>query len=141
MAVSFCLTKFLQAVSVSFYTSSTMLSFLLLAFLPLVASKVLLRYNPAAGDPASVLGLQNLQGWDGAEWPSGQPQNASAYFKTEKDPSGVPAGHVHRDPHFLRSEYHALNGKTLPDQTYYIGYHAMWKWDDPNVNGMALFQW
>jgi hypothetical protein len=68
-----------------------MLFLLLLAGLPIASTTVLLSYNAARGDAASVLGLQNLQGWDDVSWPAGQAQNASAYFTTTKDPNGVPA--------------------------------------------------
>ncbi|KAJ6554696.1 hypothetical protein B0H19DRAFT_1072055 [Mycena capillaripes] len=81
------------------------------------SAKILLSYDASAGNPASVLGQQNLQGWDRARWPAGQKQNASAFFTTPTDPNGVPAAHVHKDAHFIRSEYHMLVEKTAADQT------------------------
>lgn len=63
----------------------------------------------------------------GTTWPQGQSQNASAYFTAARDPSGVPAAHVHREPYFTRSEYHALKGDTVENAMYYIGYRVMWQ--------------
>ncbi|KAK7024931.1 hypothetical protein R3P38DRAFT_2951827 [Favolaschia claudopus] len=111
---------------------------LFLAILPLVSGTVLVKYSAAAGDQTSALGLLNLGGYDDAQWPSGQSQNDSAYFKTATDPNGVPAAHVHKAQHFARAEYHLLKGKTEVDKTYYIGYHVMWK----NVDYQTIvMQW
>ncbi|KAF8217042.1 hypothetical protein K438DRAFT_2007726, partial [Mycena galopus ATCC 62051] len=95
-------------------------------------------YSAADGDATSVLGLLNLGGYDDAPWPSGQGQNASAFFETATDPNGVPAAHVHKAAHFARAEYHSLKGKTEASTTYYIGYHVMWQ----NVDYQTIcMQW
>jgi hypothetical protein len=113
----------------------------LFGLFPFVSAKLLLSYNASAGDPASVLGKQNLEGWGGAAWPSGQAQNASAYFKTATDPNGVPAAHVHKDAHFVRSEYHMLVGQTTADQTYYIGYYVSFGAGADYQSCPIVFQW
>ncbi|KAJ7666783.1 hypothetical protein DFH06DRAFT_1384179 [Mycena polygramma] len=113
----------------------------LLALVPLASAKLLLSYDAAAGDAASVLVTQNLEGWGGAKWPSGQGQNASAYFTTAKDPQGVAAAHVHKDAHFARSEYHVLVAKTAEDQTYYIGYHVFFGAGADYQSCPIVFQW
>ncbi|KAJ6511208.1 hypothetical protein C8R45DRAFT_1068960 [Mycena sanguinolenta] len=113
----------------------------LISVLPFASAKLLLNYNASAGDAASVLGLQNLEGWNGAAWPSGQGQNASAFFTTAKDPNGVPAAHVHKDAHFARSEYHMLKGQTAADQTYYIGYRVSFGAGADYESCPIVFQW
>ncbi|KAH7150433.1 hypothetical protein B0J13DRAFT_606088 [Dactylonectria estremocensis] len=110
----------------------------LLIFLPLASANVLMRYSAADGDDTRELGLLNLQGWDRAQWPSGEAMNSSLYFTTSTDPDGTPAAHVHKDAHFTRSEYHSLKGRTKQNTTYYIGYHVrfdkvdcqtiVWQW-------------
>ncbi|KAF7548738.1 hypothetical protein G7Z17_g6862 [Cylindrodendrum hubeiense] len=130
----------------------------LLSFLPLASATVLVSYSAADGDDPSVLGLQNLQGWDRASWPSGKAQNSSLYFTTATDPDGVAAAHVHKNAHFTRSEYHSLKGKTVQDKTYYIGYHVrfdsvdyqtiVWQWknydsetvDTDNIPAALVFR-
>lgn len=105
---------------------------------PLISAKVLVSYNASHSDSVSVLDQQNLEGWQGADWPKGQAQNASAYFSAGFDPSGVHAAHIHRDANFVRSEYHALSGDTVKDTTYYIGYRVMWQ----NVDYQTIvWQW
>ncbi|KAF7336110.1 Concanavalin A-like lectin/glucanase, subgroup [Mycena venus] len=113
----------------------------LFALFTFASAKLLLSYNASAGDPASVLGQQNLQGWDRATWPAGQKQNASAFFTTATDPNGVPAAHVHKDAHFIRSEYHMLVEKTAADQTYYIGYHVSFGTGVDYESCPIVFQW
>jgi len=103
-----------------------------------VSGTVLVNYSAAAGHSLGCLGLQNLQGWDRAEWPNHQTQNSSVYFKNGKDKNGMAAAHVHKDAHFTRSEYHALNKATEEDQTYYIGYRVSFE----NVDQQTIvFQW
>jgi hypothetical protein len=103
-----------------------------------LSGTLLVNYSAAAGHSPSCLGLQNLQGWDRAAWPANQAQNNSVYFKNGKDPNGVAAAHVHKDAHFIRSEYHALNKATEVDQTYYIGYRVAFE----NVDQQTIvFQW
>jgi hypothetical protein len=113
----------------------------LFALLPLASAKLLLSYDAAAGDSASILGRQNLGGFNGATWPSGQAHNASAFFTTAKDPNGIPAAHVHKDAHFTRSEYHMLVGQTAADQTYYIGYHVSFGTGADYESCPIVFQW
>ncbi|KAJ6490498.1 hypothetical protein DFH09DRAFT_1039887 [Mycena vulgaris] len=108
---------------------------------PFAFAKILLSYDAGAGDAASVLGRQNLEGYNSAPWPSGQGQNTSAYFTTGKDPSGVPAAHVHKDAHFARSEYHMLVGQTAAEQTYYIGYHVSFGAGVDYQSCPIVFQW
>ncbi|KAI0433465.1 hypothetical protein F5Y09DRAFT_338683 [Xylaria sp. FL1042] len=101
-------------------------------------AKYLVSYNASAGDDPSVLGLLNLNGWHREDWPAGQGQNSSVYFKTATDPAGVPAAHVHKSADFTRAEYHMLKDTTVADTTYYIGYKVrfdavdyqtfIWQW-------------
>jgi hypothetical protein len=107
----------------------------------LASAKLYLSYDASAKDPASVLGQQNLQGWDRAAWPSHQKQNASAFFTTATDPNGVPAAHVHKDAHFIRSEYHMMVKKTAAEQTYYIGYHVSFGTGVDYKSCPIVFQW
>ncbi|KAF7340348.1 hypothetical protein MVEN_01954000 [Mycena venus] len=123
------------------FLAMRVLSFLAL-LLPFASeAKLLLSYDAAAGDAASVLGRQDLEGWGGTKWPSGQGQNASAFFTTAKDPNGVPAAHVHKDAHFARSEYHMLVGQTAASQTYYIGYHVSFGAGADYESCPIVFQW
>ncbi|KAJ7291605.1 hypothetical protein C8J57DRAFT_1043879 [Mycena rebaudengoi] len=107
----------------------------------LASAKLYLSYDASAKDPASVLGQQNLQGWDRAARPSHQKQNASAFFTTATDPNGVPAAHVHKDAHFIRSEYHMMVKKTAAEQTYYIGYHVSFGTGVGYKSCPIVFQW
>ncbi|KAI0968052.1 hypothetical protein F4678DRAFT_232526 [Xylaria arbuscula] len=101
-------------------------------------AKYLVSYNASAGDDPNVLGLLGLDGWNRTDWPNGQSQNSSLYFKTATDPGGVPAAHVHKSAHFTRAEYHMLKDETVVDMTYYIGYKVrfdavdyqtfVWQW-------------
>ncbi|KAK7033715.1 concanavalin A-like lectin/glucanase, subgroup [Favolaschia claudopus] len=113
----------------------------LLVILPFVSAKLLLNYNASAGHAASILGRQNLEGWNGAAWPKGQAQNASAFFTTAKDPNGIPAAHVHKGAHFARSEYHMLLGQTAASQTYYIGYRVSFGAGADYQSCPIVFQW
>jgi hypothetical protein len=88
---------------------------------------VLVSYNASHGDQPSVLGLQNLQGWDRADWPKGQSQNSSCFFSTATDTQGVQAGHVHKNAHFTRTEYHSMVDMMEVNTTYYIGYKVMFE--------------
>ncbi|KAI1330340.1 hypothetical protein F5Y16DRAFT_362856 [Xylariaceae sp. FL0255] len=109
-------------------------------------AKYLVSYNASAGDATRILGTFDLEGWGREAWPSGKCQNSSVYFKTATDPDGVPAAHVHKDAHFTRAEYHMLNGKTVADTTYYIGYKVrfdavdyqtfVWQWK--NYDGSTV---
>ncbi|KAI1305433.1 hypothetical protein F5Y03DRAFT_151894 [Xylaria venustula] len=112
---------------------------LLLAWcLTSATAKYLVSYNASAGDDPNVLGLLDLDGWNREDWPKGQSQNSSLYFKTTTDPEGVPAAHVHKGAHFTRAEYHMLKDETVADMTYYIGYKVrfdavdyqtfVWQW-------------
>ncbi|KAJ7702829.1 hypothetical protein B0H17DRAFT_922975 [Mycena rosella] len=114
---------------------------LLFSLLPFASAKLLLSYDAAAGDAASVLGRQNLEGWGGVAWPKGQAQNSSAFFTTATDPDGVPAAHVHKNAHFARSEYYMLVGQTAADQTYYIGYHVSFGAGVDYQSCPIVFQW
>lgn len=123
-----------------------------------VTAKYLVSYNASAGDNPSVLGLLNLEGWHREDWPKGQSQNNSLYFKTATDPEGVPAAHVHKSAHFTRAEYHMLKDETVGDMTYYIGYKVrfdavdyqtfVWQWknydsstiDADNVPAVLTFR-
>ncbi|KPM45320.1 hypothetical protein AK830_g1189 [Neonectria ditissima] len=117
----------------------------LLTVAPLASATVLVSYSAAKGDDTSALGLLNLQGWDRANWPSGKGMNSSVYFTTGTDPNGIAAAHVHKDAHFVRSEYHSLKSNTAQEQVYYIGYHVrfdkvdyqtiVWQWKnyDPDT--------
>lgn len=109
-----------------------------LSFLPLASATVLVSYSAADGDNTSNLGLLNLQGWDRASWPSGKGMNSSLYFTTGTDPDGIPAAHVHKDAHFVRSEYHSLKSKTTQNKTYYIGYHVRFESVDYQT---IVWQW
>lgn len=75
---------------------SSLKSLVLSVLLTSINAKYLVSYNASAGDAVSNLGLVNLGGWGRADWPSGQAQNSSLYFKTATDPDGVPAAHVHK---------------------------------------------
>ncbi|CAJ2501433.1 Uu.00g042860.m01.CDS01 [Anthostomella pinea] len=102
------------------------------------SAKYLVSYNASAGDDPSVLGQLNLGGRERADWPSGQGQNSSVYFKTATDPDGVQAAHVHKNTDFTRAEYHMLKDEIAADTTYYIGYKVrydsvdyqtfVWQW-------------
>lgn len=104
-----------------------------------VSAKVLASYDASTGESVKdALKMQNLGGYNDQPWPKGQGQNASAFFTTDKDPQGRPAAHVHKDPHFARSEYHVLNRQIEQDKTYYIGYKVQWQ----NVDYQTIvFQW
>ncbi|KAI0204938.1 hypothetical protein F4808DRAFT_474244 [Astrocystis sublimbata] len=109
-------------------------------------AKYLVSYNASAGDDPSILGLLNVNGWNRDDWPKGQGQNNSLYFKTATDPEGVPAAHVHKSAHFTRAEYHMLKDKTVVDMTYYVGYRVrfdavdyqtfVWQWK--NYDGSTI---
>lgn len=49
---------------------------LLAGFSILSSAEVLVSYNASAGDPTSNLDLLNLEGWGGADWPVGAPENS-----------------------------------------------------------------
>ncbi|KAI1275197.1 hypothetical protein F5Y07DRAFT_183760 [Xylaria sp. FL0933] len=105
-------------------------------------AKYLVSYNASAGDDPSVLGQLNLDGWHREDWPPGQGQNSSVYFKTATDPAGVSAAHVHKSADFTRAEYHMLKDEIVADMTYYIGYKVrfeavdyqtfVWQWKNYN---------
>lgn len=103
-----------------------------------VGAKYLVSYNASAGDAVSNLGLVNLEGWARADWPSGQAQNSSLFFKTATDPDGAPAAHVHKSASFTRAEYHMLKDDIAKDTTYYIGYKV--RFDDVDYQTF-VWQW
>lgn len=92
---------------------------LLPLFFSAAASELLVDFDPSAGDDPSVLGLINLEAARGAKQSSNTPD---LYINLGYDANGVRAGHFHRDAGNIRAEYHSLNGKTVADTTYYIGY-------------------
>ncbi|KAA8648898.1 hypothetical protein EYZ11_006045 [Aspergillus tanneri] len=107
---------------------------LLAPLLSLVQGKLLLDFNAARGDNPSVLGGVNLEAAKGDKRHGNTPE---LYIKMDKDPKGVPALHFHRDKGYIRTEYHAMRGKTKKDSTYYIGYNVML---GEVPNGLCIFQ-
>ncbi|KAH8694876.1 hypothetical protein BGW36DRAFT_408577 [Talaromyces proteolyticus] len=74
--------------------------------------------NDTLNDPSKI-GQLNLEAARGDKVSSNQPD---LYIKLGKDDNGTAALHCHRIKGDIRSEYHALAGKTEKDTTYYIGY-------------------
>ncbi|MCJ1452529.1 hypothetical protein MMC28_002872 [Mycoblastus sanguinarius] len=112
---------------------------LLLFHLSLSLTTATLLINYSAPAAISSLGTCQLEGsflGDTIECPT-NPSNNSIYIRDGSDPSGTPALHYHRDPHFRRAEVKGA-GTYEADQTYYIGYEFMLG----NVHEhLAIFQW
>lgn len=97
--------------------------------------------NYTGGQPASVLGIAQLEGQNLGDRFDCCP-NVSCFIEPCLDSSGRPALHFHRAPHFRRAEVEVANdthhGPWKANQTYYVEYELQ---ITNEREALVLFQW
>ncbi|KAH6877092.1 hypothetical protein B0T10DRAFT_464794 [Thelonectria olida] len=109
-------------------------------FLPNSPSGVVAQFSARESDSPGDIGLVDIQGWNGTEWPAymDHRQNSSLFIELGGDPDGWTAAHVHKDAGFGGIGHHGVKGLVPSRSEIYMAYNVQFEEVD---YGTSIWQW